>query len=246
MIDNALMRTDDDHRPYAAAANVVGVIDRIRRINLPEAIDAAWLDVARVPDASRGRVLDALRFLRLIHPGGEPTEELEAIASATDDEYRELLAARVRQAYAADLSRIDPAQDPQATIISQFRRYQPRSQTMRMVMLFLGLCRSAGMPVLEAPRQRAMRGAATPAVRQPRSNTSNQQNQTPRSGRHAPAPTPDLPGQTVAIRLEDLALIEDEKAYQAAWTALGTVTRAAARARQAREASERKAQDSEG
>jgi hypothetical protein len=228
-MDTALMVTDDGRRPYAAAANVIGVIERIRRINLPEAIDTEFLNVARVPEAARGRVLDALRFLRLIYPGGEPTEALQAIASATDEEYRELLAARIREAYAADLTRVDPAQDTQATVESQFRRYQPRSQTMRMVMLFLGLCRAAGMPVLDAPRQRAMRQAPAATSRQPRPTAVPSRS----SGRsQAPSPDQNPLGQVVSISLDDLALIEDETTYKDVWEALGKVNRAVARARQ--------------
>jgi hypothetical protein len=233
MIDREQLVTNDNHRPYAAAANVVGVIERIRRINLPEAIDPEFLDVARITGASRGRVLDALRFLGLIHPNGEPTDALEAIAAATDEEWRELLAARIRDAYGADLSRIDPAQDTQATIISQFRRYQPRSQSERMVMLFLGLCRAAGMPVLEAPRQRAMRANGLPGRqvggRQVRLRGSTGTTRTRRS-----AELDADSGNSLVFDLAQLDLIEDEAEYKKAWDAIGQARRIIGRARLAR------------
>ena len=94
-----------------------------------------------------GRVIQALRFLNLIAEDGVPTETLKAIAGAPENEAKSLLETTVRAAYATDLHAIDPGQDAQSQISDWFQRYQPRSQTSRMVMLFLSLCREAGIPV---------------------------------------------------------------------------------------------------
>jgi hypothetical protein len=148
---------EEGKRPYAAASNVLAVLQRAQTRNLPETIDDDFFRLVEIPDVVFGRVRSALRFLDMISANGRPTDKFHSLASATDEEYREHLAAAIREAYRDDFTRIDPAQDTQAQIVSAFRRYQPRSQTSRMVMLFLGLCREAGIPVLDAPRERSMR-----------------------------------------------------------------------------------------
>jgi len=223
-VNNLDELADDDRRPYAAAANVTGVLDRIRRINLPDVIDNDFLRVTGIPEGARGRVSFALEFLRLVDHAGRPTDTLRSIARASEDEYREQLAAVVRDAYAADFARVDPAQDTQPRLISAFQRYEPRSQTMRMVMLFTALCRAAGIPLLDAPRQRAMRGTSAPRPGRRTTNASLSVTRSPRGT----SPS----GQVVSINIDDLALIENKDEFTEAWTALGVVARATARARQ--------------
>lgn len=224
---------DEERRPYAAAANLASVLERVRRINLPATLDNDLLRVIGIPEASLARVIFALRFLRLIDATGRPTDVLRAIARASDDEYRELLAGVVREAYAADFARVDPAHDTQTQIESVFRRYEPRSQTMRMVMLFLGLCRMAGMPVVDAPRRRGMQTRAT-GMRPARTSPIPAPANPARRSSTTQPPLPATVGQTVSISVDDLALIDDQDAFDKAWAALGVVTRLTARARQSK------------
>lgn len=159
-------------RPYASPSNLTQVISRARSRNLPDFIDGDFLRVAGIGDAVHGRVLEALRFLGLIHEDGKPTDTLIAISGASDEEYRRLLRGAIGEAYADDLARgIDIAQDTQAQIVDAFRRYQPRSQTGRMVMFFLGMAREAGMEVAEAPRERSMRRTLPPNARTTRARS---------------------------------------------------------------------------
>src|SRR5437867_9344824 len=150
---------DADFRPYGATANVIAVIERTRTRNLPETISNDFLGLTGIPEIVYGRVRQALEFLELVHEDGRPTSKLESLAKAADSEYSQILAACIREAYRDDFQRIDPGQDNQVQIIEAFRRYQPRSQTSRMVMLFLGLCRNAGIPVMDAPRERKMQSS---------------------------------------------------------------------------------------
>lgn len=147
---------EEQFRPYAAPSNIIAVISRARTRNLPETINNEFLRIAGVPEVVFGRVMQALRFLNLVHKDGRPTESLEALAGSKEAEYHELLGTVVRDAYRAEFSLIDPGQDPQPAILDAFRPYQPRSQTSRMVMLFMSLCREAGIPILDVPRQRSM------------------------------------------------------------------------------------------
>jgi hypothetical protein len=232
----------DLRRPYAAAANVMAVLDRTRRINLPERVNADFLEIVGIPEVSRGRVLEALRFLGFIGEDYRPTDVLRAYAGAPDDEVRDLLAAAIRDAYSDDFGRVNPAEDTQARIIAAFRRYQPRSQTNRMVMLFLGLARSAGIPVQDAPRERGMQaerparqtGTRTAARHQRNAAPSDRSGRTPvTSNAHAAEDVDALFGQ-LARELTALPAAD----FQTAWKALGDVAVARAKAARAKSAAQ--------
>ena len=206
-------------RPYAAPANLKGVLERVRARNLPETINGDFLRVAGMPDSVFGRVTQALRFLGLIHEDGRPTDVLHSISGAPEAEYRKLLEGSIREAYREDFGKIDPSEDAQPRIIDAFMPYQPRSQTTRMVMLFLGLCREAGIPVLDAPRERSMKQAdarAHPAARggRPRKQAD-------------PKPPSDT-GLLFGVTHQDIADLGDE--FDEVWAALGKVAKARAKA----------------
>lgn len=237
--------TAEDKRPYAPAANVVAVLERIRKVNLPATVDADLFRIAGVSEGAMGRVAYALRFLGLTDTGGHPSDRMRAIAGAPEEEWRDLLGGVVRDAYASDFARLDPAQDPQSRIVSAFKRYEPRSQTERMVMLFLGLCRAAGMPVLDAPRDRQMQ-TSRPIVSKPQPS--------PRAAGHVrrgsePAsrpPSPQIPDQTLpnvggllfGVTVEDIGAL-DPTDFTQVWNALGVIARArAASLRAAKEMSD--------
>lgn len=143
------------NRPYCPPSNVLAIVNRLRDRNLPDQVDSEYLRDAGIPEGTNNRTLFGLRFLGLIGEGYEITEALRAIHTATDEEYRNILAGLVREAYAEVFASIDPAQDPQDRIINFFRRYTPASQRDRMVIFFLGMCREAGIAALDVPRQRA-------------------------------------------------------------------------------------------
>jgi hypothetical protein len=223
---------EEERRPYAAAANVKEVLKRVRTRNLPEVIDDEFFRLVDIPDVVFGRVRDALRFLDMIGDDGRPTDRLRAVAAATDEEYQTLFASAIREAYRDDFERVDPAQDTQAQIVNAFRRYLPRSQTSRMVMLFLGLCREAGVPVLDAPRDRAMRSTVGRTPKPPPHQRTRTVRPTAGAGSRAGSPPPPAPsesGSLFGITEKDIALL-DEDEFQEVWGALGKVARARARA----------------
>lgn len=224
------MTTQDERprRPYAATANVMAVLERARTRNLPDKIDDDFLRIVGIPDVVFGRVQEALRFLGFTKQTNEPTDKFTALSAAPDQEYRALLEAALRDAYADDFAKVDPSQDTQAQMIDAFRPYEPRSQTKRMVMLFSGLCREAGIEVLDAPRQRGMRerrkvkpntgsGRSTPAVKAEASS---------RNGALNRANTASL----FEISDEDIAVLSEDE-FVEVWDALGKVARARAKAK---------------
>jgi hypothetical protein len=223
-----MVKTDEQSRPYAAPANIIAVIDRARTRNLPETINNDFLRIAGVPEAVWYRVMQAVRFLGLIHEDGRPSDTFEALAGATESQYKELLEKVIREAYKAEFNVIDPAQDPQARIVDAFRPYKPRSQTLRMVMLFQGLCREAGIPVLDAPRERRMRDLQ---VKRPKSTVEKRSIGVPTVRQTSERIiVPSATGVLFGVTEEDVAALEEEE-FNEVWAALGKVARARARAK---------------
>jgi hypothetical protein len=222
-------------RPYAAPSNVISVLQRARTRNLPDTIDRDFLILSQVPEVVVGRVMEALRFLGLVGDENRPTDDLHALAAASDEEYQTILANAIRRAYQADFDRVDPSKDAQPAILGAFRRYQPRSQTNRMVMLFLGLTREAGIPVLDAPRERSMRTRGPRQTRASEHQPERQQRSAVgREARHLGSDNRkeavDGPGFHFGLNDEALDLLDD-KEFEEVWSALGKVQRALARAR---------------
>lgn len=226
------MRDDGERpfRPYAPAATVDAVLQRLRRMNVPPRISPEFLRGAGVSDALAPRVIAALRFLSLVNDNDEPTDTLRGLAMASDEDFRTTLEGVIRTAYADDLRNVDPATDPQSRIINAFQRYTPSSQHARQVMLFLGLARAAGVTVLDAPRNRRVQATVTARRAQP--NARN-------TGRAAVSGVPQPPAKEVAspsllfgITLEDIGVLGEED-FEEVWTALGKVARARAQAKAA-------------
>ena len=223
-----MSRLDGQFRPYAAPANIIAVIQRARTRNLPEVINNDFLRITGAPEGVWYRVMQTLQFLGLIYEDGRPSDSFEALAGARESQYKELLENIIREAYRAEFSVVDPGQDPQPRIIDAFRPCKPRSQTPRMVMLFQGLCREAGIPILDAPRERRMRESQ---VKQPKSTGERPSIGVP-SVKPISKRTTELSTSEVlfGVTEEDVAVLGEEE-FNEVWAALGKVARARAHAK---------------
>jgi Family of unknown function (DUF5343) len=148
------MAPTDKDRPYAAIGNVMDVLQRYRKKNFPETIDSNAMKAAGVPEGMIGRTLGALRFLGLLTPANEPTDEWRALSNLDDAAFREFLGKIVRAAFRDVFALFDPETDGQDRIRNFFQQYQPKSQIDRMVTLFLGLCAESGIPTRDTPKRR--------------------------------------------------------------------------------------------
>lgn len=153
--------------PYAAPKNVLDFIERYRERGLTTPFTQDLLGRIGVPEGSRARTLQAVKLLDLVTEDAHPTEALEDLKRATEDEYRPRLGQIVRAAYHDVFRVVDPAQDGAAAIADAFRVYKPDSQRMRMVTLFLALCEEAGI-IEKGPKKR---GRAKPPARPRSQNT---------------------------------------------------------------------------
>jgi hypothetical protein len=176
------------YRPYAPPANFVDILRRFKSRQLPETIDGKYLKVWGASQATVSRLLGALRFLGLIELDGTPTDQVRSLGHVDDDEYRNRLSQIVRRSYRDIFASVDPEQDTQATIQNAFEGFEPLSQHYRMAIFFLGLCREAGIPLMEEPRQRR-----TGIARTARNSREAETYAFGTRGRRGPSDQSDLP-----------------------------------------------------
>lgn len=132
--------------PYAPAANVLLVIEKARNGRVPNPVSPFELERMGVPAGNTGRTFLALRQLGLLSDDGEQTEALARLRRAPTDEYQQVLADILREAYDAVFAVLDvEAQPSYDQITDAFRGMTPEGQRERMVALFVGLCREAGL-----------------------------------------------------------------------------------------------------
>ena len=151
--------TRDGPVPYAPPSAMLEVIDGYRNRGLQTPFSGDVLARAGVSDSLLPRVTQTLEILDLIDEQGNPTEVFEGLRTAPETEYRQRMSDWLRGTYAEVFSFTDPATDPADKIRDAFRTYEPRGQQARMVTLFLGLCKAAGIVPegQEKPRQREPR-----------------------------------------------------------------------------------------
>jgi hypothetical protein len=152
--------TPDRPGPYAPASVIIELVERHRARGLPSPVNADVLARAGVSDSLVSRTLQALQALDLIGDDGAPTLVLEGLRLAPEADYKARLGEWLRAAYADALQYVDPASDNETTIRDAFRQYQPVGQQPRMVTLFSGLFRHAGIGPEKALSPQARRNKA--------------------------------------------------------------------------------------
>ncbi|MDE2939714.1 MAG: DUF5343 domain-containing protein [Chloroflexota bacterium] len=168
----------DHFAPYAPVSNVTDAITRRRDRGLPSPVTNEVLESIGIPPGNSSRTLQALRFLGLIDDENMQTDAMERIARASSSEYEQVLASIVRNAYGSVFTIVDPTQDDETAVNDAFRQFTPPAQRERMVTLFLGLCREAGMAVSQTTRRRASerrRSTSTTQRAKQNNSTSNSQ-----------------------------------------------------------------------
>ena len=138
--------TQDKPAPYAPSTATMNIVERFRERGIPAPINGdALLRTGLVTESLMPRTLYTLQVLDLIDDAGNPTDTLKGIQRAPEAEYRACLAEWISTAYADVLSFIDPATATEQDVHDAFRLYNPPGQRARMVTLFLGLARAAGL-----------------------------------------------------------------------------------------------------
>jgi len=146
---------NDGYAPYAALSSISRALRQVRDGRLPDPLAVSGLVKIGVPEGSAPPTLRALRFLGLVDEQGQHTNSLRQIVTASSEEYPTLLAETIRAAYRPVFELIDPSQASERQIEDAFRYYQPQAQRDRMIWLFLGLCREAGVIAETRPEAQA-------------------------------------------------------------------------------------------
>lgn len=144
--------TQDKSGPYAPAAAVIDIMTRYRERGLPSPINADVLLRAGISDSLVPRTLQTLQALDLIDDQGKPTTAFEGLRRAPEGEYKERMVEWLNQAYAEIIEFANPATDDEVKVRDAFRNYKPFGQHARMVSLFMGLYKEAGV-ISERPSQ---------------------------------------------------------------------------------------------
>lgn len=208
--------TDRTVAPYAPINHVLNVIRRFRERGLPNPLTLQELERVGVPPSNAPRTLAALRFVGLINDEGERTSEFERIGRASTEEYPGVLDEIVKAAYAPVFTVVDPAENSDIEIQDAFRHYQPQTQRGRMVSLFLGLCREAGI-VPGGPLQRRTRRRRTIAGTQP-SATGTLTDRPEPVGVHAEVPEPTVTQTEAGIDFRLVSALMQQLPKDGKWT----------------------------
>jgi hypothetical protein len=131
------------YAPYSRLEPVTKVIERIRERGLPVPMTSGTLEDMGIAHGNAYQVMQTLKFLKLVDEKGNLMEAYQQLHGASTDEYKNVLAGIIRNAYHGVFEIVDPAKDDAIRVNDAFRRYEPKGQRDRMVWLFLGLCRMA-------------------------------------------------------------------------------------------------------
>ena len=140
-----MTQQNENFAPYAPVKNILDVLSRRRERGLPSPVSQETLESIGIPAGNAPRTLQALRFLYLLDAEGQQTSNMDRLAHATSSEYQQVLVEVIQSAYHPVFAIVDPAQDGDIAISDAFRRFEPAAQRDRMVALFMGLCRAAGI-----------------------------------------------------------------------------------------------------
>jgi Family of unknown function (DUF5343) len=153
---------DASKRPgYGSAENYDKGLSAIGRDHLPigTKVTPRWLEVQGIPPSDAPPVLYAYRFMGIVDEHDGLTETGLGLAQATGEDKQASLRANVEDSYSDVFHRIKPPHANIQQIREAFRdcQYEPVAMQGKMVSLFRGLCRAAGITLDEDEKSQASR-----------------------------------------------------------------------------------------
>jgi hypothetical protein len=156
--------------PYAPASGVLTAIRRYRERGLPEPVETSVLESIGVSPGNAPVTLSALKFLNLLDTDGKHTERFDALKRATSEDYPSVLLSVLQDTYGDVFVIVDPQNHSRSQVEDAFRQFEPAAQRERMVALFVGLCKEAGLTV--SGSSAAQKERKSEGERRPRNHTS--------------------------------------------------------------------------
>ncbi len=179
--------------PYAPSANVLTIIHQMRERGLKEPVTMQLITTAGVAEGNASRTIQALRFLNLVDEEGYHTPTFRLLENAPSNEYPEVLGRILTDAYKNVFMVLDPATASDEKLENAFRYYQPKAQRQRMISLFKGLCREAGLITGSSETTKRSRNVSSNKTTIPLN--SRKQSVTERTTPQIPENGPPVPSQ---------------------------------------------------
>lgn len=152
---------------------------------------------AGITESLISRTLQTLQVLDLVDDDGQPTQVFEGIRIAPESEYKSCVEAWLKAAYADVFTYVDPSKDSETQVRDAFRTYKPHGQQSRMVSLFLGLCKEAGL--IEEIKRETQRSPRT-VSKSPRGPTKKSRKRKAKDDpQTAVGPLPQLPSPILGL-----------------------------------------------
>ncbi len=160
--------------PYAPVSTVVDTLRRFRNNGVRDTITPAELKRFGVADGMATRVAKCLDFLGLIDNDFRATTALSELIKAGSDDYPLVMAGILQKAYRPIFDIVNPETATDTQFADAFRGFEPQAQRERMVALYLGLCREAGLVSLDrVPAPRSQATQKRPVIKSGVSTASN-------------------------------------------------------------------------
>lgn len=134
--------------PYVSASTLSSFFDHVRWVSTPKKVDTGLLQDYGMPKGNIGALVSALKFFGLVEDDGTPTPAFKMIQTG-GDEFRANLDEIVRRAYGDVFSRLDPSRDSREKLRNYFARNYSPAVSRKATILFLDLCKEAGISVAE-------------------------------------------------------------------------------------------------
>lgn len=132
--------------PYVSAAALSQFFDHIRYVSTPKKVDTGLLLDYGVAKGNVFAMMSTLKFLGLVDNEGKPTPAFGSL-QVMGDEFVSNLREVINTAYADLFARLDVSRDSREHIRNYFSRNYSPSQSNKATILFLDLCKEAGIPV---------------------------------------------------------------------------------------------------
>jgi len=146
-----MAKISENYAPYAFTGNILDILHRLRDASLPEVINPGVVIKIGVSEGNAHRTVATLQYLGLIDEEGKQTKEMKNLAKASTADYPSVLAEIIRNGYARIFEIVNPTKATETEIMDAFRGSEPASQWKRMGILFIDLCKEAGIIPQETP-----------------------------------------------------------------------------------------------